>query len=960
MRPQRGQRYPDESPNLLPGSVPVACLWQPVQAGITMTTPVRRQYLHIKRQHPDAIVFFRLGDFYETFDEDAQVVSRVCDIVLTSRPVGPDQRVPLAGVPYHSADTHIARLVKAGHKVAIVEQVGGGLSSHLRTEMSHGGIDAASGGPAVRGLVHREVTRVVTPGTIVEPALLDAGRNNYLAACVIDQRAIGLAYVDISTGEFSATQITSQEPVVVLFEELARLQPAELLMPATQAPPALPGLWSTDVVVTTRDAWRFDMDAAHRALLEHFEVATLDGFGLAGKALAIRAAGAIVQYLSETQPGVLANLTRVVTFRTDQYMTLDTATRRNLEITQTIRTGSVNGSLLGVLDLTVTPMGARQLRQWLQQPLLSTEAINHRLDSVEQMVRDSATRITLRSHLKRCVDIERMANRAVQGIIRPRELLALAQTLRAIPSLCAALATPGLPDQSGEEYSGRPDSATRCPGTTLETIASALDPCSDASDLIEQAIAEDPPASATSPGVIRRGFAAELDEVLHNARDAREWIGGLEVRERQRTGIKNLKVGFNKVFGYYIEVSKSNLGSVPADYIRKQTIVNGERYITPELKEYESRVLNAEERQTEIELRVYREVCAQVAAHGARLLATARALAELDTHIALAEAAVRNDYVRPEVAEDACLEITAGRHPVVELAVVEHRSATGFVPNDVRMTDDQSILVITGPNMSGKSTYLRQVALICLMAQIGSFVPARRARIGLVDRIFTRIGAEDIIHSGQSTFMVEMVETANILHHATPRSLLILDEIGRGTSTYDGLSIAWAVVEHIHNDPGLRARTLFATHYHELTALASLLPRVANYNVAVSDEGGRVVFLHKIVPGGADRSYGIHVAQLAGLPRAVVNRAQEILSRLEQADNGAAGALVPHSSPETAPAEPARDHGAQVRQLSLFADEPHPVVEVLRAVDVNSITPLEAISKLYELQRLANDHVSGA
>jgi DNA mismatch repair protein MutS len=923
-----------------------------------MTTPVRRQYLHIKRQYPDAIVFFRLGDFYETFDEDAEIVARVCDVVLTSRPIGPNERVPLAGVPYHSADTHIARLVKAGHKVAIVEQVGGGVSSHLRSGMSHGGVDGPPAPPTVRGLVHREVTRVVTPGTVVEPSLLDAARNNYLAACVLDRHAVGLAYVDVSTGEFAATQVVTAEPAVVLGEELARLQPAELLVPASQADQIPTAAASSPVVVTACDAWRFDFEAAYRTLLQHFEVATLDGFGLEGKTLAVRAAGVIVHYLSETQQGVLANLTRIVTVSPGEYMTLDAATRRNLEITQTIRTGSVNGSLLGVLDLTVTPMGARQLRQWLLKPLLSTAAINARLDAVEALVRDAAARAALRSHLKRCVDLERLANRAIQGIIRPRELLALAQTLRVIPALASTLSASGSSAHGGASRSHVVEDSLRAPAVGLASIAAALDPCSDAADLIEQAIADEPPATAASPGTIRRGFSSELDEVLHGAREAREWIAGLEARERQRTGIKSLKVGYNKVFGYYIEVSKSNLSGVPSDYIRKQTIVNGERYITPELKEYESRVLNAEERQIEIEIRVYREVCARVAALGPRLLATARALAALDTYLALAEVAVRNDYVRPEITEDTCLEIIAGRHPVVERSVTDHAAAAGFVPNDVRMSAEQSILVITGPNMSGKSTYLRQVALICLMAHIGSFVPARQARIGLVDRIFTRIGAEDIIHAGQSTFMVEMVETANILHHATPRSLLILDEIGRGTSTYDGLSIAWAVVEHIHNEPRLRARTLFATHYHELTALADLLPRVANYNVAVSEEGGRVVFLHRIVPGGADRSYGIHVAQLAGLPRAVIQRAREILTRLEQADSGATGTLTPSTGRST-PTASVRE-APPARQLSLFGDAAHPALEALRQIDINSLTPLEAISRLYELQRLANDQTSGA
>jgi DNA mismatch repair protein MutS len=907
-----------------------------------MTTPMRHQYLQIKRQYPNAIVLFRLGDFYETFDEDAQIVADVCDIALTSRPVGKNQRVPLAGVPYHSADAYIARLVAAGHKVAIVEQVGGGVSSHLRSEMSRGGGKKAAEDTA-QGLVHREVVRVVTPGTVVEPALLDDRRNNYLVALVVEGNRAGLAYADISTGQFAATQLDASDGGRAIGEELARLQPAELLVSdqeigesgirksggrtsGDQVPHSLiPDSLSPGSLITPYDTWRFDLETARQALLNQFDVSTLDGFGLGGKPLAVRAAGAVVQYLVETQRGALEHLTRIVTYSTDGFMTLDAATRRNLELTQTLRTGSVKGSLLGVLDLTATPMGARLLRTWLQQPLLDLDALNQRLDGVEALAQNTPTRAELRAALKTVSDLERLANRAAQGIIRPRELLALRESLEAIPTLHSPLST----------------LHSSLSKSLLSTIRDMLDPCPEVVGLVAQAIADDPPAIPTSPGIIRRGFSAELDNVLVTSRDAKAWIANLEQTERQRTGIKNLKVGFNKVFGYYLEVSKSYLSAVPPEYIRKQTLVNAERFITPELKEYESLVLNAEERQLEIEMRVYHEVCAQVAAAAPRLLATARAVAQLDTCAALAEVAVRNGYVRPELAEDACIEIVAGRHPVVE-QMAHSGAVEAFVPNDARLSDEELILIITGPNMAGKSTFLRQVALIVLLAQIGSFVPADKARIGLVDRIFTRIGAEDIIHAGLSTFMVEMVETANILHHATRRSLLILDEIGRGTSTYDGLSIAWAVVEYIHNHPELRARTLFATHYHELTELAHLLPRVRNYNVAVAEEGDQVVFLHKIVPGGADRSYGIHVAQLAGLPRPVIHRAEEILAELEQEG-------VRSPIPSVRRSEPA------ARQLSLFPTEPHPAVTALRQLDVNSLTPLEAISKLYELQGQAQE-----
>jgi DNA mismatch repair protein MutS len=892
-----------------------------------MMTPMRRQYLQIKKQFSDAVVFFRLGDFYETFDDDARLVSQVCDITLTSRPVGKDQRVPLAGVPYHSADSYIARLLSAGHKVAIVEQVDGGVSSHLRSEMSRGGGQKLVDEPTP-GLVQREVVRIVTPGTVVEPALLDDRRNNYLAAMVREADRSGIAYADLSTGEFAATQLSG---AVQLGEEMARLQPAEVLVGRSDDEEVIRAGLPEDTHISRYDAWRFDLDTAHQALLDQFQVATLDGFGMAGKPLAVRAAGALIQYVAETQKGSLSHFRRLIAYSTDGFMTLDAATRRNLELTQTLRGGSVQGSLLGVLDVTVTPMGARRLRSWLQQPLLDVEAINQRLDAVDTLVRNTPVRAELRAALKGMADLERLANRITQGIVRPRELVALAGTLNLIPSLQVLFA------KSANTLGSR--KATGMP-SGLDEVRATLDGCPEVTQLIEQAIADDPPALATATGVIRRGFAADLDQVLTAANDAKVWVANLEQSERRRTGIKGLKVGFNRVFGYYIEVNQGSSSGVPSDYIRKQTLANAERFITPELKEYESLILNAEERQADIEARIYREVCAQLTAEVPRLLANAGALADVDTWAALAEVAVRNRYVRPDVTEDLTIDIVGGRHPVVEGAVAS-RGLPPFVPNDSRLSEQESILVITGPNMSGKSTYLRQVALIALLAQVGSFVPAERAQVGLVDRIFTRIGAEDIIHAGQSTFMVEMVETANILHHATPRSLLILDEIGRGTSTYDGLSIAWAVVEHIHNSPQLRARTLFATHYHELTELAQLLPRVRNYTVAVAEEGDRVVFLHRIVPGGADRSYGIHVAQLAGLPHPVIHRAEEILADLEREGNRRT---------------PARDQrvGAPVRQLPLFSDEEHPVIVALRQLEVDGLTPLEAISKLYELQKRAS------
>jgi DNA mismatch repair protein MutS len=868
---------------------------------------MRQQYLRIKKQFPGTIVLFRLGDFYETFDDDARLVAQVCDIVLTSRPVGKNERVPLAGVPYHSVETYLARLIQAGHKVAIVEQVG-------------------EVGAAGRDLVEREVVRVVTPGTVVEPALLDERRNNYLAALLLEGGRAGLAYADITTGEFAATQLAGEDLARVLAAELDRLRPAEVVVTDR----GMAGGWDrspgsplSGIAVTEYETWRFDLDTARRALLEHFEVGSLDGFGLAGLPLAMRAAGALIQYLGGTQQARLAQLTSLRTYATEQYMLLDPATRRNLELTQTLRGGLVKGSLLGVLDVTSTGMGSRLLRQWLNQPLLDLARLNERLDTVEALYRDTPRRTALRDRLKGVGDLERLTGRVVQGLARPRDLIGIRQALEALP---------GLWDIIGQTQPSGEDAAARKAGF-VAGLAS-LDLAQDVAALIGQALADEPPAALSAGGVIRHGFSAELDNLVAASRDARVWIADLERREQARSGIKSLKVGYNKVFGYYLEVSKANAERVPDDYIRKQTLVNAERYITPELKEYETLVLNAQERIGELEERIFRQVVEQVAAAGERLWAIARAVAQLDAFAALAQVALMNRYVRPQLGTGDELRIVAGRHPVVEMAQRDEP----FVPNDTLFSDEEKILIITGPNMSGKSTYLRQVALIVLMAQIGSFVPADEAQIGLVDRIFTRIGAQDEISAGQSTFMVEMVETANLLNHATPRSLLVLDEIGRGTSTYDGISIAWAVVEHIHNHPRLRCKTLFATHYHELTQLSGLLPLIRNYNVAVAEDKGRVVFLRRIVPGGADRSYGIHVAQLAGLPKPVIHRAEEILAELEQE------ARAPGSTPKR----------VEVRQLALFSVG-DPVLEELRRLDVSSMSPLEAISKLYELQKKAGN-----
>ncbi len=872
-------------------------------------TPIRKQYLEIKRQYPDAILFFRLGDFYETFDQDAETAARELDIVLTSRPIGKGVRAPLAGIPYHAVENYLSRLIEKGYHVAICEQVGD---------------------EPVKGLFTRKVIRVVTPGTLVEPGLLPGDANNYLACVVVEEDRAGVAYVDITTGEFAATELSGDDLLTVLRTELVRLHPAEILHADNlNLPDGTPGS------LTGWPGWRFELGRCQEALLHHFQAGSLDGFGLRGLSLAVRAAGGILQYLTETQASSLSLLTSLSTYSLTEFMVLDASARRNLELTETIRPstergGQVKGSLLGVLDYTVSPMGKRLVRQWVSKPLLDVERIRQRQVGVRAFFENGMMRAGLRAALKPLADLERLTNRIVGGNALPRDLVALRETLKKLPGVVGGLPHPALP--IGTPPMEREE-------TTLPAIPQSPDPlspilkdlslCPDELALLESALADDPPATLANVGVVRPGYSADLDGVVERSRHAREWIANLEPTERERTGIRSLKVGYNKVFGYYIEISHANTGLVPPEYIRKQTLVNAERYITPEMKEYETLVLNAEERIREIEERLFREVCAQLAKSVSRLLSTARAIAELDVLAGLAEAAALNGYVCPEVVAEDVLELYDGRHPVVEHTLHGER----FVPNDTVFEAGERIRVLTGPNMAGKSTFLRQVALIVLMAQMGSFVPARSARIGLVDRIFTRIGAQDEIHAGQSTFMVEMVEMANILHHATSRSLLVLDEIGRGTSTYDGVSIAWAVVEYLHNHPRLRAKTLFATHYHELTQLAELLPGVRNYNVAVSEVEGKVVFLHKIVEGGADRSYGIHVGQMAGLPRPVVQRAGEILQQLEKS-SGKAVKINPDAP----------------RQLALFP-ETNPLVDELKGIDVNTLSPIEALNKLYEWKR---------
>ncbi len=846
-------------------------------------TPIRKQYLEIKHNYPDALLFFRLGDFYETFDEDAEITARELDIVLTSRNIAKGTPIPMAGIPHHAAEGYIARLIERGYHVAICDQIGDS---------------------PVKGLFPRQVVRVITPGTVVEAGLLPGDRNNYLVSVILDGKDLGIAIADISTGEFSVGQLEAEDRLGSLRQELFRISPAELLVPETLS---LEGIW--DGNTTKLPEWRFDFDRTVEILKEHFGTTTLAGFGLDEKPAAVRAAGAIVEYLRSSQEGALSLLTGLSIYSLDDFMTLDAATRRNLELTETIRTGDVRGSLLGILDQTQTPMGRRRLHQWLGNPLLDLERIEGRLDQVEAFHDDGVWRAEIRSALKSYGDLERLTNRISASVAKPGDLVAMQALLEKIPQIKGVLQHSDL--------------------KTIERIAADIDACEDIFDLLQRSISEDPPATLGKSGVIRSGFSEKLDDLVESSRGARDWIANLELVERERSGIKNLKVGYNKIFGYYIEVTKANSERVPEDYIRKQTLVNAERYITPEMKEYESQVLTAEEQIREVEREIFHEICAQIAGQAARLLKTARAIGRLDVVSALAEVAAHRGFVRPDLSVGDALDIQDGRHPVVEELIPGKR----FIPNDIQFEDGERIRVITGPNMSGKSTYLRQVALIVLMAQMGSFVPAQHARLGIVDRIFTRIGAQDEIHAGQSTFMVEMVEMANILHNASNRSLVILDEVGRGTSTYDGVAIAWAVVEYLHNHPKLRARTLFATHYHELTRLSEFLPGVRNYNVAVSEEGGKVVFLHKITPGGADKSYGIHVAELAGMPRPVINRAQEILAQFEAASD-----------------QTSDDPQVATKQLNLFS-EADPLIEEIRTLDLNSLSPLEALNRLYEWQQ---------
>ncbi len=869
-------------------------------------TPIRRQYLKIKHSYPDAIVLFRLGDFYETFDADAQLAANELEITLTSRSMGKNVKVPMAGVPAHALDSYLARLIKKGHKVAICEQL---------TDPSQS-----------RGIVERDVVRVVTPGTVVEPRLLEQKANNYLAAVVEENGWAGLAYVDVTTGEFHAAQLEAD----TLALELERIAPAEVL--ALEAGESGPEAWreSSRAGITPLDAAAFDLDSCRGAILSHYGILSLESFGCDALPLAVRAAGAVLFYLGRTHKSNPPHLAPLSVYSIGGFMALDAQTKQNLELFQAGRGRTGENSLLSVLDRTRTAMGGRMLRRWLGQPMLDPEELNRRLDVVEVFHSDGFRRAAADAALSRIADLERIVGRIQAGTALPRDLIALKTGLDAAGELAQSIG-----------------------GTAAAAwLSPQLAPVSEAPALIAEAIADEPTGSPGEGGVIRPGFSEELDRLKTAAGDARRFIAGLEQRERERTGIRSLKVGYNQVFGYYIEVGKSGVSQVPEDYVRRQTLANGERYIVPELKEYESMALTAREQIEEMERHLYRRVCAQLAESADAVQRLARGVAQADVLASLAAVAVANHYVRPALGMGREIRIKEGRHPVVEQTL----DAGLYVPNDVHLSDDARVILLTGPNMAGKSTYIRQVAIIVLMAQIGSFVPAAEATVGLVDRIFTRVGLQDDLTTGQSTFMVEMVETAAILSQATPRSLVVLDEIGRGTSTYDGMAIARAVIEHLHNDPRLGCKSLFATHYHELTDLANTLPGVRNFNVAVVEEGGGVVFLHRIIPGGADQSYGVQVARLAGLPPAVINRAWEVLNDLEgtPGPGQSGGKPARNSGGKPGSKSGGGDMAPQGMQMPLF-DPGRALQELVLGIDVANLTPLEAINKLYHLQEKARE-----
>ncbi len=889
-------------------------------------SPARKQYLEFKKQFPDAILMYQVGDFFETFDDDAYTTARELQIVRTTRSYGKGkERVPLAGIPVHALENYIGKLIQRGYKVVICEQTGETIKG--------------------RDVVERSVTRILTAGTLSEPNLLPARQNNYLVAIAPGRHQTGLAAVDVSTGEFLVTWFTPSELPIALEAELQRLSPVECLLVEGSHQNDY-GLPAKNITITHCPAYFYQQEAAQQRLCRQFGVQSLEAYGCANEPQALAAAGAIIAYLEKMNASLLSLLTSLHSYSTTNFMVLDAHTQRNLELLQGTRSGSLQGSLLGVLDRTITPMGARQMRRTLTQPLLDLQELNGRLQGIEELYESPAIRSRFTGCLQELGDLERVSGRIRQGTAVRNEVLGLHEYLTVLPTLRDLLQS--------------------CESPLLLEIAEELDPCPEVSELIQRAlVARDEESQEGDEGrLIRPGYHAELDELFTSIRDSRRWMLSLEAHERQRTNIKALKVGFNKVFGYYIEVSNANVRLIPDDYMRKQTLVNAERYITPELKEHEARILSAVERIEEMEHTIYVDVLRQLALHYQALMTSAAAVARIDVLLSLAEVAAHQGYTRPVLEQGYQLEIIDGRHPVVEYML----NGDVFITNDTHLEaeNDERILLLTGPNMAGKSTYLRQVALITLLAQIGSFVPARQARIGLVDRIFTRVGAEDDIASGKSTFMVEMEETATILHHASSHSLIILDEIGRGTSTYDGLAIARAVVEHLHDD--IRARTLFATHYHELAALATELEHLHVYTVAISeDEQSGIIFLHRVVPGCAEHSFGVHVAKLAGMPQKIIQRAEMVLQQLEKDKHS----FVPNQS-EKSSSRSAGSNGRYNAEIvngsitglaysfSWQSNEARQIAQLLEQsdqesalddIDVYAITPLDALNLLVLRQK---------
>jgi DNA mismatch repair protein MutS len=863
------------------------------------STPLMRQYAAIKKQHPNALLFFRLGDFYELFFDDAVVAARELQIQLTSRNKEKGVAVPMCGVPYHSAETYLTRLIRKGFKVAICEQV--------------------EDPRQAKQLVRREVTRVVTPGTAADSAL-GSEENNFLAAVASVQGACGFAALDLSTGDFRATEFQGEDAAHRVWDELQQLRPRELLfassLPLFAAQQARDS--GTKWAETPLEEWVFAPDYAIPLVENHFGVLSLEGFGLATRSAAASAAGAVLHYVRTTQRGTLDHVDRIGFYERQNCLVLDAVTVRNLELIEPLFANSAEDiTVFRTLDATMTPMGKRLLRAWMLRPSIDRQEIERRLEAVDCQVREMVAREELRRALEGILDLERLLSRVTLETANPRDVLALSASLARIPRVRSAM---------------EPLKAER-----LDNLAAALDDLPELRQRIDATIVPEPPLSFVEGGVVSGGVDAALDELRDLSRNSKQYLARVEERERERTGINSLKVKFNSVFGYYIEISKPNLHLVPPDYERKQTLVNAERFTTPELKEHETKILEAQERIVEIERRIFAELRAAIAAQARRIRQTALALAEVDLLSCFAHLAANRDYCRPQLDDSADLEIVGGRHPVIERQEIM-RSSERFVPNDLYLNSTtQSILVLTGPNMGGKSTFLRQAALIVLMAQMGSFVPARSARLGIVDRIFTRIGASDNLARGRSTFMVEMTETAAILNTATPRSLILLDEIGRGTATYDGLAIAWAAIEYIH--ARTRAKTLFATHYHELTELADRLSGVKNYHVSVKESAGGIVFLRKVDAGAADRSYGIEVAKLAGLPIEVIERAREVLSEHEDAEHQVTAHLA---SDNVAP---------PAAQLTIFTPLTQKIVDRIKETDLNNLTPIEALNLLHELKK---------